>query len=462
MTILGVAGLKPREIAVRVLQQRAERSEFLENLLENALEQNTLAPVDRRLAQELTYGLVRWRATLDWLIARKTTDRPQTELVQLLLRLGLYQMFWLDRIPSYAAVNETVELAKAMGLAAKAGFLNAVLRAYDREREVTRHLLTDLKQKQPDLGHSHPHWLYERWKQRWGQATTIAFMEWNNTPPPTYARVNRLKVEAADLLTQWTAEGVTAKPRTWNWTGEGLVFELEAHPPLASLPSFQQGHFYVQDPSTLLAVKVLDPQPGDEVLDLCAAPGGKTTLIAQWMKNQGRVVAFDRQPERLRRVRENGQRLGVLCLETVGHLDRLEAAGTLSPTPDETPRLVLPGDTLPQSQAVTVFDRVLVDAPCSNTGVMRRRIELRWRIKPAEVNRLRRSQLELLQQAAGHVKPGGVLVYSTCSVEPEENGDVVQAFLAEKKDFSLETERTLLPFVERVDGAYVARLRRTD
>jgi 16S rRNA (cytosine967-C5)-methyltransferase len=435
MTILGVAGLKPREIAVHVLQQRADGLEFLEHRLENALDQNKLAPVDRRLAQELTYGLVRWRAALDWLIARKTTDRPQTERVQLLLRLGLYQMFWLDRIPSYAAVNETVELAKGMGLTAKAGFLNAVLRAYDREREVTRRLLTDLKQKQPDLGYSHPRWLYERWKQRWGQATTLAFMEWNNTPPPTYARVNRLKVEAADLLSQWTAEGVTAKPRTWNWTGEGLVFELEAHPPLASLPSFQQGHFYVQDPSTLLAVTVL---------------------------NKGRVMAFDRQPERLRRVRENGQRLGVLCLETADHLNRLEGAQTLPAGSDETPQPGAPPSAPARSDEATLFDRVLVDAPCSNTGVIRRRIELRWRIKPAELNRLRRSQLELLQQAAGHVKPGGVLVYSTCSVEPEENGDVVQAFLAEKKDFSLETERTLLPFVDQVDGAYVAKLKRTD
>jgi 16S rRNA (cytosine967-C5)-methyltransferase len=455
-----VAGLKPREITVRVLQQRTEGSEFLENLLEMSLDQNALAPADRRLAQELTYGLVRWRATLDWLIARKTKDRPQTERVQLLLRLGLYQMFWLDRIPSYAAVNETVALAKSLGLAAKAGFLNAVLRAYDREREGTRCLLNDLKQQQPDVGYSHPHWLYARWQQRWGQAATTAFMEWNNTPPPTYARVNRLKVEPANLLSQWATEGVTAKPRAWNWTGEGLVFELEAHPPLASLPSFQQGLFYVQDPSTLLAVTVLDPQPGDRVLDLCAAPGGKTTLIAQCMKNQGSVVAFDRQPERLRRVRENGQRLGVLCLETVGQLDRLDAAA-MSPKPEETPRPVSPPDTLPPRQAGAVFDRVLVDAPCSNTGVMRRRIELRWRIKPAEVNRLRQSQLELLQQAAEHVKPGGILVYSTCSVEPEENGDVVNAFLAGSQGFSLETERTLLPFVERVDGAYVAKLRRT-
>jgi 16S rRNA (cytosine967-C5)-methyltransferase len=455
-----VAGLKPREIAVRVLRQLGDGSEFLENLLENALEQNYLAPADRRLALELTYGLMRWRATLDWLVSRKTEGRPQDELVQLLLHLGLYQMFWLDRIPGYAAVNETVTLAKHLGLATKTGFLNAVLRAYDREREITHRLLADLQRQQPDLGYSHPQWLYQRWSQRWGPSATITLMQWNNTPPPTYARVNHLKIAAPGLLAQWATEGVTAKPRTWSWTGEALVFELEAHPSLVSLPSFQQGGFYVQDPSTLLAVTLLDPQPGEEVLDLCAAPGGKTTFIAQRMNNKGRVTAFDPQPDRLRRVRENSQRLGVRCLETTANPQSLKTAANPPGNHEKESASHSAPATPLKSQAW--FDRVLADVPCSNTGVMRRRIELRWRLKAAELIRLSQSQLELLHKASGYVKPGGVLVYSTCSVEPDENGDVVQAFLANHKGFSLETERILLPFVDQVDGAYVAKLRRTD
>ena len=218
-----------------------------------------------------------------------------------------------------------------------------------------------------------------------------------------------------------------------DWVEENLVFELKSHPPLGRLPSFQQGLFYVQDPSTLLAARELDPQRGESVLDLCAAPGGKLTYIAQLMGNEGRLLAHDTAPERLELIEQNCARLGVTCVQTV-------LPSTLNPPPS------------------TVFDRILIDAPCSNTGVMRRRVDLRWRIRPGEIARLRAAQGELLRQAASLLKPGGTLVYSTCSLEPEENGEVVNEFLGEHTDFRLERTRELLPFVEGVDGTYVARM----
>jgi len=233
--------------------------------------------------------------------------------------------------------------------------------------------------------------------------------------------------------------------KTWDWTGENLVFELKSHPPLSSLASFRDGWFYIQDPGTLLAVCKLGPQPGETILDFCAAPGGKTTFIAQLMNNQGRIVAQDVSDERLKWIQENCARLGVTCVETV-------LPSALNSLPGQS------GATT--GQPSTCFDRVLVDAPCSNTGVMRRRVDLRWRIQPEEIERLRAAQLDLLKRAATQLKPGGVLVYSTCSLEPEENGEVVKQFLSDHAGFKLESERELLPFADGVDGAYVARMKR--
>lgn len=428
-------GEKPRQIAAQVLQQRQAGSDFIEKLAEKALADTPLSPVNRGLCQELIYGVVRWQATLDWLIARKTDARAQKPMLQNLLRLGLYQVFWLDRIPNHAAVHETVELAKATGFGSQSGFVNAILRGYLREFDATKSLLAELKTTQPHLGFSHPEWLVARWRHRWGGDKTTRLLEWNNTPPTPCARVNTLKTDPGKLLAQWRDESVEYDFIRRDWLDENLVFQLQSHPPLAKLPSFQQGFFYVQDPGTLLAARELDPRPGETILDLCAAPGGKTTYLAQLMQNQGQLIAHDTAPERLKLIEENCARLGVTCVRTV-------SPSTLDPRP-------------------STFDRILVDAPCSNTGVMRRRVDLRWRIRPEEIERLRKLQAELLGRAAALLKPGGTLVYSTCSLEPEENQVIIEQFLHEQPRFTRAAERALLPFQDGVDGAYIARLLRS-
>jgi 16S rRNA (cytosine967-C5)-methyltransferase len=429
-----VSDQNPRQIAARILSQRQNAGEFTESLLEIALSAGQLSPPDRGLCQELVYGVVRWQATLDQLIARKTTQPGQKSALQNLLRLGLYQIFWLDRIPPHAAVHETVELAKRSGFNRQAGFINAVLRGNLREMAEIRKILTDMKQSNPALGYSHPAWLVEKWQKQFGVESTQKLLEWNNTPPPTFARVNTLKTDGAKLVERWREEDVEYDFVRRPDLAENLVFELKAHLALSRLGSFRDGWFYIQDPSTLLAPALLDAKPGETVLDLCAAPGGKTTFLAQLMDDHGRIVAQDVTADRLKLIRENCERLGITCVETV-----LQEAL----------------DAQPKGQ----FDRVLVDAPCSNTGVMRRRVDLRWRILASEVDRLAATQLKLLQQASTHLKPGGTMVYSTCSLETEENGSAVKQFLAANPEFELVAEKQLLPFVDQMDGAYVAALK---
>jgi 16S rRNA (cytosine967-C5)-methyltransferase len=424
-----VSGENPREIAVRVLGRRKGGGEYVENLLEKELARRELSAPDRALCQELVYGMVRWERTLDWLVARKTAGRAQNSTIRLLLHLGLYQLFWLERIPDHAAVHETVELGKRLGFGPRAGFLNAVLRGFIRERTEIKQALEALKQTDLALSHSHPVWLTQRWLGRWGEEKTRQLLEWNNTPPPTFARRNGLKSDAPSVCARWKDEGVEFEEKQWDWTGPGLVFLLRSHPPLNRCASFQDGLFYVQDPSTLLAVQLLDTKSGETILDWCAAPGGKATYIAQIMRNRGLIVAQDNQPKRLALLRENCRRLDADCVQ-------------VSPSPS----------------AALEFDRILIDAPCSNTGVLRRRVDLRWRLQPSEIQRLRSGQIELLSQAARKLKPGGAMVYSTCSLEPEENEEVVASFLKEHSSFRLESERQLLPFTDGVDGAYVAKL----
>lgn len=421
----------PRQFAARFLHEQARPGDFAEHRLDRDPAFTALRPVDRRLAQELVLGVLRWRSTLDWLVVQRTDGRTQKPTVQDLLRLGLYQLFWLDRVPDHAAVHETVALARELGFGAQSGFINAVLRGCIRDRQEIRRRLEGLRDTDPATAWSFPRWLADRWKERYGAAGLARLCHECNTPPLTFARVNTLRTSPHELTGAWLREGVDFTERRFDWTGEGLVFALESHPPLRSLASFLQGGFYVQDPSTLLAVHVLSPQPGERILDLCAAPGGKTTWAAQLMQNTGRIVAHDPVEARLALLRENCTRLGVTNVTDVSAL----------PPPEER------------------FAGILVDAPCSNTGVLRRRVELRWRLEPTELTRLAAVQQGLLAETVARVQPGGRIVYSTCSLEPEENSQVVQRFLEAHPAFTLEVEQALDPLSDGVDGAYVARLR---
>lgn len=422
-----MSGEKPREIAVRILQKRESGENFVETIAESELAAAGLSGQDRGLVIELVYGCVRRMRTLDFLVDRKTQGRQQKPVLRILLQLGLYQLFFLDRVPEHAAVHETVELAKRLGFGPQAGFVNAILRGYVRERGETEKLLRELEGSNPAVAFSHPDWLWHRWEKRFGAEQARALLKINNTPPPVFARANTLRGTVDQLTAAWQSEGVDFKARQFDWTP--LVFELLSHPPLATLPSFQKGLFYLQDPSTVLAPKELGASSGESILDMCAAPGGKTTYIAQLTSNQATVVAEDVQPARLAMVKENADRLGAKIEMGPAARDRQ-------------------------------FDRILIDAPCSNTGVLRRRVDLRWRIQETEIGRSAATQFNLLEKAVGRLKPNGSILYSTCSLEPEENQAVVQKFLSAHPEFRLQLEREVLPFRDGVDGAYVAHLSR--
>lgn len=420
----------PREFAALFLVRQEQPGDFAERRLEKDRVFTGLKPADRRLAQELVLGVLRWRRTLDDLIAGRTDGRPIPPVPKTLLRLGIYQLLWLDRVPDHAVVHDSVELARGLGFPAQAGFVNAVLRNVIRDREPTRQRLEHLQRTDPALGWSLPSWLVRRWSTRYSPDELQDLCRRVNTPPPLFARVNRLKTTPEALLHRWDSEGVLHEERRLDWAEPGTVQELSGGPAVADLGSFRDGGFYLQDPSTLLAVHELDPRPGESILDLCAAPGGKTLFTAERMGNTGRIVAHDTSEGRLALLSENATRLGVTCVSVVSTLP--------SPTPE--------------------FNGILVDAPCSNTGVLRRRVELRWRLDPDEFQRMATVQVGLLADAAQRVRPGGRIVYSTCSLEPEENAEVVARFLASHPGFTVESQRTLDPVRDGVDGAFVARL----
>ena len=415
-----------RELALDLLNRCVKSRALADELLEWALAESALSGPDRAFVTELFYGCLRRKLSLDFLLAR-LADKPPRPVVAHILSLGLYQLFFL-KTPAHAAVNETVALAKRYAGEAETKFVNAILRRADRDRDALLEKLNATRETEPWVYYSHPQWLWKRWVSRWGREQTAALCEWNNQPPSIYIRINTLKASTkpADIAAE-----PTDYPLCWRVTDMAGIFQAK---------SFANGEFYVQDPSTLVAVDVLDPQPGDSVLDMCAAPGGKTTYLAQRMQNRGRIIAADSTNSRLALVGENCRRLGVDIVAT----------------------LACEGTRLDRCLRGDEFDRVLVDAPCSNTGVLRRRADLRWRMEGAEFARLATLQGRLLASAAIFTKRHGVLVYSTCSLEPEENERVVETFQAAHPYFALESTRSLFPPRDGADGAFVARFRKTN
>ncbi len=293
-------------------------------------------------------------------------------------------------------------------------------------------LQTALAAQKPGIRLSHPDALVERWTARHGEAAALQLCEWNNRPPPLVLRIDPSRVAMDDFVTSLAGAGVEAGPHPF---APDRYIALARGADVRGLPGYAEGLFVVQDPSTLAAVELLDPQPGESVLDACAAPGGKTVAIAQRMKGSGGLVAVDVHADRLPALRQNLERLRLPWVSV-----------------HEADLTALPAD------AAGPYDAVLLDVPCSNTGVLRRRPDARWRFSTERLVRLAATQNALLTAAAAVVKPGGRLVYSTCSLEPEEGEGLVRGWLESHGGFSLDGERRCFPPVDGVDGAYAARL----
>jgi 16S rRNA (cytosine967-C5)-methyltransferase len=417
-----VRKVNSRAVALAALEEWRGGRKFADAILNERLRTAELGAADRAFATELFYGVLRNLILLDFWIGELRSSHVDDDSRDL-LRLGLYQLFLLQTA-EHAAIYETVELAGRRNRA----LINGVLRNAVRAK-------TDLLQKAEvqnlSVRKSHPQFLIDRWTRNFGAGEAEAVCEWNNCPPLIYARINRIKISNDDFLTQvGSARCADRTPQR----GVPTNFVCLKNVPSEALAA---GHCYIQDPSTALACVVLDPQPGERILDACAAPGGKTGYIAELMKNDGLILACDRDQSRVETLRDNLERLEVKNARTMRH---------------DWARQTLSGETS--------FDRVLIDAPCSNTGVMRRRVDVRWRLTPGDFARMAAEQLRIVRAIMPFLKPGGILVYSTCSLEPEENKQVVEQVLKEFPFLKLVEEKSVLPFREGFDGAYAAKLTR--
>jgi 16S rRNA (cytosine967-C5)-methyltransferase len=397
----------PRGAAVEILNRIDQQGAHAEPLLDALLSgTEILNPHDRGLLTELVYGTLRMRGRLDWIIAQHYRgDFSKLEIpVRNILRTGIYQLFFTDRIPAFAAVNEAVGIAKKSCPAAS-GLVNAILRNVLREKD---HIAWPEMAKDPGRAiavlHSHPRWLVEHWLDRYGIDETIAICRANNAIPPLAVRVNGLKTSREKAVTALAADGITAE--TTRFSPDGIILTTSAAG-LRETAAFRDGLIRVQDEASQFVARLCAPQPGERVLDLCAGAGGKTLHLAALMKNQGKISAVDLDPDKVRLLAAEAGRLGVTIVET--------HPGNATRTPEEFRG---------------AFDRVLLDAPCSGLGTLRRNPEIRWRIAPADLEKCAQIQRRLLRSAALCVKPGGRLVYITCAVTPEENENVVADFLA--------------------------------
>ena len=435
-----------RRCAYSVVRRTFERGAYTDRALEAESRRYGLDGRDAALATRLAYGTVQRRATLDHLISRLAGRSVEAldAATRAALRLGAFELCFLDRSAPHAAVGEAVELAKAGGRGGHR-LVNAVLRRVAREGRSQIEALPDDRPEAAALKHSHPEWVARLWWDALGRKHAVALMAAGNQPAETAVRANALLATADQVRARLEAEQVRARPAPG--LPEGLV--LDGRLDLRASRLFAQGLVMAQSRASMLVSRALGPRPGERVLDLCAAPGAKTTHLAALMSNRGEVVAVELRPARARALAANCRRMGATCV-TVRTGDAREDHGS-------------------------DFDRVLVDAPCSGLGTLRSRPDLRWRARPDALPQLARLQSEVLAAAVRALRPGGVLVYSTCTISPAENELAVDALLAAhpelaadglQSDYPLWKHPTvaehllLLPHRDGTDGFFIARLRK--
>jgi 16S rRNA (cytosine967-C5)-methyltransferase len=423
-------GAPARRCAYTVLRRVFEQGAYADRAF--AAEADSLEPRDRALAMRLAYGAVQRRGTLDHLI-ECLADRPPARLDPPLLaalRLGLYELLYLRGAPDYAVVTDAVELAKANGRAGH-GLVNAVLRRAAREGPDT--LLGALGDDTPGraaVKHSHPEWIAQLWWDTLGAEQARALMACDNEPGEVALRANTLVTDAAAL-----AGELSVRTHLDPAIPEALVLDeaFDAH----GSTLWQTGAFHAQSRAAMLVARALDPKPGERVLDLCAAPGGKSTHLAALMQGSGEVLAIERDQRRAGALVRTAQRLHA-------HNVRVEVADAARERPEGP-----------------VFDRVLVDPPCSGLGTLQARADLRWRVSPAAIGEMVDAQARILAAGAAALRPDGVLVYSTCTISPTENERLIAGFLESHAEFGLEDVLVTLPQRDHTAGFYIARLRRS-
>lgn len=444
----GTAQVNIRRLAVQALLQINRDGAYANIVLQQMLTEHKLSDIDRRFFTELVYGVVRRRNYLDAIIAAlaKRPLRKLSSIVVEILRLGLYQLIYMDKVPDSAAVNESVKLAKKMARGLD-GFVNGVLRNFLRNRD--SYSIDELAKDEVErlaYIYNQPVWLLDLWLKTYGETETIGLCTWFNERPRLTARINTLKTSVADGMSAlekagWLTEATGKLPEAVHITHHTGSLE--------SAPIVKAGLITFTDEASMAVDYVVDPKPGEKVLDCCAAPGGKTMHLAARMNNEGQIVADDIHEHKLGLMEANAKRLGV----TIADFNLQDAT------------------KLPQTW-YNQFDKVLVDAPCSGLGILQRKLDMRWHKTPESLTELPKLQQQIIETAAKTVKPGGVLVYSTCTINRAENEGVVEAFLKANDNFELEDASSFLPFEtegpmvtlwphrDEMDGFFIARLRK--
>ena len=424
------AATPSRRLAYTVLR-RVSDGAYADRAFRAEADRAGLPAADRAFAQQLAYGAIQRLRTLDYVIGA-VSARPLSQLDPPLLdalRLGVHQLLFMDSVPDHAAVAETVELAK-LDRGGGFRFANAVLRRAAREGRALLEQLTDESPAEAGVLHSHPDWLARMWWEALGRDDALALMARDNEPPETAVRVNTLVATPAEVADILERRKIATRPAEPDGLVLGSPWDIERS------RLFESGALTPQSRASMRVAHVLAPQPGERVLDLCAAPGTKTTHVAALMEGRGTLVAIEKDRARSEALAENCRRMHASFVEV-----RQSDAAALDPT--------------------AAFDRVLLDAPCSNLGTLQNRPDARWRKTPAQVEELAELQARLLASAAGQVRPGGVLVYSTCTISPRENEERVAALVAARDDFALEATERTMPHRDGTDGFFIARLRRS-
>jgi 16S rRNA (cytosine967-C5)-methyltransferase len=430
-----------RELACEILLQVDARKAYADILLDQTLRLHALSDLDRALLTELVYGTLRWRGKIDAELGRRL-QRPLEKAdgaLRNLLRLAGYQLLFLEKIPDYAAVNEAVELAKLRRGAKAAGFVNGVLRSFLRDK--TRESAPNPAARSVDaiaVEYSHPVWLVQRWIDELGLDAARDLMRANNQRAPLSLRVNLLRSSREELLQRFTAAGIQAA--TGGYSPQAVLVQPAGA--VENLPGFSTGLFQVQGEASQLIGFLLAPMPGERVLDACAAPGGKTAHLAELMNDRGELIAIDRSAPGIEKIRRNLARLEIRSVRVM----QADA-----------------GDDLPGLEPESC-DRILLDAPCSGLGTLRAHPEIKWQRTESDLQRLSRLQAKLLRRAALNLKPGGVMVYSTCTLSRAENERNIELFLTEHREFELEEAARYLPLQARhmVQGAFYQALPQRD
>lgn len=443
----------PREIALKVLYKTIEKDGYSNILLNHSLSSGDFSPEDRAFITRIVYGVLENKIYLDWVIRRFSKIRLKkiSPWIINILRISIYQILFMDRVPGFAAVNEGVKLAKKHGDRKTIGFVNGILRSVIRSPEKT-----EIPSENEDhlqfisLKYSYPRWMVEDWVRIYGQEFTEELCKSNNRPPEMVIRTNTLKTTTENLCNLLQKEGLRVRRGVYS----PAALYLEEGVGTVGLNAFKEGLFYVQDESSMLCIEVLDPEPGQIMVDVCSAPGGKATYAAQMMDDRGRIIARDINENKLDMVKENCRRLGIQSVET-GVFD----AGQID------------------CSLIGRADRVVVDAPCSGMGIIRRKPDIKWKKEREHYTILANKQKKILENAARYLKTGGVLVYSTCTIMPDENEEVFKDFVGNNPDFiacdispfvpeSIRSESCkkgylqLFPNIHGVDGFFIGKMMR--